>query len=211
MRDLPFFTTQSGVASLTLREIPYTQKAYVKFQSASDPDGLLLECKDFCRAVGAVHIYISGHPICERYPLHTAIWQMRCAKDVLADTDAALFPVTESTVHQWRGIYNEKACNIPNAAWMTEDDSRQMLCARDGYFVHRNGELLGIGRVDADSISWIASLKPGAGETVMCALAHAITGDTVTLEVASENRKAVAFYERLGFTRTKELSKWHCL
>ena len=30
MKNFPFFTTESGVAALTLREIPYQGKAYIK-------------------------------------------------------------------------------------------------------------------------------------------------------------------------------------
>ena len=53
MKDLPMFTTQNGVASLTLREIPYQQTAYIKLQATQQPKELLEECVGFCRAVGA--------------------------------------------------------------------------------------------------------------------------------------------------------------
>ena len=76
-------------------------------------------------------------------------------------------------------------------------------------FVHRNGELLGIGRACGEVIDWVASVKPGAGRDVVCALAHALTGDVVTLTVASENHKAVRLYEGLGFLKTKEISRWY--
>lgn len=211
MRDFPFFTTKNGIASLTLREIPYTKRAYIKIQSASDPAELLAECKSFCCAVGAEWIYISGDPICEGYPFHTVIWEMQCPKSVFEDTDASLFPVTEATADRWREIYNLKVIKIPNAAWMTTSDLRAMLDSRDGYFVHRKGTLLGIGRIEGNTILWIASEKQGEGKNVLSALTHAITADMVRLEVASENKKAVAFYENLGFIKTRELAKWYLL
>jgi histidinol-phosphate/aromatic aminotransferase/cobyric acid decarboxylase-like protein len=68
MKDLPMFTTQNGVASLTLREIPYQQTAYIKLQATRQPKELLEECVGFCRAVGAEKIYASGHEILENYP-----------------------------------------------------------------------------------------------------------------------------------------------
>ena len=50
MRDIPVFTTQYGVASLVLREIPYRQEAYISIQSSLQPEQLLEECIGFCRA-----------------------------------------------------------------------------------------------------------------------------------------------------------------
>jgi hypothetical protein len=78
-----------------------------------------------------------------------------------------------------------------------------------GYFVHRGEELLGIGKVSDSEIQWVASVKPGAGRDVVCALAHAGCRDALELTVASENQKALALYEGLGFIRTKEISRWY--
>ena len=36
-----------------------------------------------------------------------------------------------------------------------------------------------------------------------------LQGETMTLEVASTNEKAIALYERLGFVKTKELRRWY--
>ena len=37
MRDFPMFTTENGVGSLVLREIPYRGVAYVTIRDASAP------------------------------------------------------------------------------------------------------------------------------------------------------------------------------
>ena len=209
MKDLPMFTTENGVASLTLREIPHQGIAYVKLQASQEPLLLLEECVSFCRMVGAQNVYAAGHECLASYPLHTAIWKLRCLQESLGETDAALWPVQEDTVAQFRTIYNEKVARIPNAAWMTQSDEAQMLAAGEGYFVHRGETLLGIGRVRGDEIRFLASLQPGAGEDVVKALAHAVTTDAVTLEVASANEKALGLYQRLGFIKTDELSRWY--
>lgn len=206
MRDIPIFTTENGVASLVLSQIPYTSKAFIRIQDTANGSELLNECISFCISVGAESIYATGHPICENYPIYTSIFEMRTDRISIADTDAALFPVTEETLEKWRQIYNEKVKNIPAASWMTLQEAKKMT---DGYFVHQDGTLLGIGKASGDRIDWIASCKPGAGKDVVCALCHALTGDTVTLEVASANEKAMNLYEKLGFIRTKELLKWH--
>lgn len=208
MKDIPMFATEFGAASLVLKEIPYQQAAYITLQASQEPEKLLDECVGFCRACGAERIYAAGHEILETRPLYTAMWEMCCAIDSLPDSDAALFPVTEQTLDRWRQIYNDKVKKVPNGAWMTEKDGKEMLKTGDGYFVHRNGELLGLGRASGDRIDWVASVKPGAGKDVICALAHALWADTATLTVASENHKAVKLYESLGFIKVKELSRW---
>ena len=209
MKDIPVFTTQYGVASLVLKQIPYLQAAYVTVQDSLEPESLLQECKAFCCACGAEKVYACGHPYLEKYPVLTAMWQMQRDLPGMPDTDAALWPVQEKTLEQWRTIYNQKVSKLPNGAWMTEADGRTMLEKGDGYFVHRGDDLLGIGRACGDVIDWVASVMPGAGRDVVCALAHALTGDKVSLTVASANEKALALYEDLGFLRTAELSRWY--
>ena len=207
MKDFPMFTTEYGVASLILREIPYQQQAYIHIRDSLEPEKLLEECVSFCRMCGAETVFAKGHDYLERYPLYTALLEMRCDISVLPDTDAALFPVQEKTLDEFLRIYNKKIIRIPCGAWMTRKDGKEMLQKGTGYFVHRNGTLLGIGMVDGQEILWVASVEPGAGQDVVCALAHAATGDTLLLTVASTNEKAVRLYESLGFVKTKEISR----
>lgn len=209
MRDFPVFNTEFGVASLVLKEIPYQGTAYVILRDSMEPEKLLQECVDFCRVCGAEAVYATGHESLEKYPLYTAMWLMRCDWDSLPETDAALFPVQENTLGHWRDIYNNKVKRVPNGAWMTEKDGKKMLENGSSYFVHRGGELLGIGKVSGNEIEWVASVKGGGGKDVVCALAHAACGDALELTVASMNEKAVRLYESLGFVRTQEISRWY--
>ena len=209
MKDIPIFTTEFGVASLVLKEIPYQETAYIIIRDSLDPEKLLEECLGFCRACGAEKIYATGHPALENGLFLTAMWEMRRDVAGIPDTDAALWPVQSQTLAQWRDLYNQKVKFVPNGAWMTEADGKAMLQKGDGYFVHRGGELLGIGRASGEMIDWVASVKPGAGRGVVCALSHALTGDVAVLTVASGNNKAVRLYESLGFIRSKEISRWY--
>ena len=134
---------------------------------------------------------------------------MQRPKDGLPDSDAALFPVTEKTVEDWRGLYNDRMKAVPNASAMTREDGKQLLVKGGGYFVHKDGELLGIGIAREDKIEAVASAKPGAGETVLLALCSALFSETILLEVASENRRAIRLYERLGFLKTELLRTWY--
>lgn len=209
MKDLPVFSTQYGVASLTLREIAYQQKAYIKLQATQQPEELLAECVGFCRAVGAAEVFASGNDFLENYPLHTAIMQMQCAKASIPDTDAALWPLQAQHLPEFLSIYRDKVRYVPNGAWFTDSDGEKLAADGGGYFVHRSGTLLGIGIVEGNEIRFVASVMPGAGADVVCALTHAIAEETIILEVANANHKAVSLYERLGFVPVRELSRWY--
>lgn len=211
MKDLQLFTTEHGVASLILKEIPYQETAYIILRDSLEPMALAQECADFCRACGAEKIYAAGSDVLAEFPFYTAMWEMSCFRESIPDTDAALWPVQEKTLTRWQDLYNQKVRKVPNGAWMTNSDGEKMLASGDGYFVHRGDRLLGIGRASADRIDWVASVVPGAGADVVKALAHAATEDTISLTVASANQKAVKLYESLGFLRKGEISKWYQL
>ena len=211
MKDIPMFTTEYGIASLILGQIPYTGIAYIRLQATEQPEQLLQECVGFCRACGAETFYATGSSWLEQLPLHTAVVEMRCSAASLPQTDACLFPVLPETMEQWRGIYNEKMKAVPNAAYLSQRETKDLLEKSCGYFVHRGGQLLGIGKVDGGKLDAIASVVPGAGRDVVLALCSAITGDTVSLEVATANERAVRLYEKLGFVATAELSRWYCV
>lgn len=209
MKDIPVFDTEFGVASLFLREISYRKRAHIKIQSSLEPDKLLEECIAFCRMCGAEWIDAAGHDYLEKFPLITALYAMQIPRDAVQDTDACLFPVTEETVQRWLDIYNQRMANVPNAAYMDSRDGKELLKTGDGYFVHRNGELLGIGKAAGDFIDTVISVKPGAGETVVRALCTALQCEMVKLMVAGANERAVDLYERMGFVKTRELSRWY--
>ena len=209
MTDIPVFDTENGIASLFLREIPYRQRAHIKIQSSQDPEKLLEECIAFCRMCGAEWIDAAGHDYLEKYPLITSLYAMTCPKAALGETDACLFPVTEETVDQWVDICNHRMKDIPNCAWMDRAQGLEMLKEGDGYFVHKDGVLWGIGRASGEMIDTVISVVPGKGEAVLLALASLLDTDVVRLQVASENHRAIRLYERLGFIKVKELSRWY--
>lgn len=204
------FTTDTGVSTLMLKEVPYKAIAYVKVQDVQ-PGGLeahLAECVSFCRMCGAEHIHAAGHPELEQWPLHCAV---RIMSLNLPDWEpmAHLFPVTEETVGRWREIYNEKMGPVDNAATMTAQDEREIVSSRGAYFVHDSGTLLGIGWLRGSEVLALAAVRRGAGERVLKTLLTAADDDHVTLEVASTNTRAIALYERLGFVTVGERSRWY--
>ena len=73
MKDFPVFTTEHGVASLILKEIPYQGTAYVILRDSQEPEALAQECADFCRVCGGSRIYATGHDVLAAYPFYTAM------------------------------------------------------------------------------------------------------------------------------------------
>lgn len=211
MKDIGLFPTEYGVASLILREIPYRREAYIRVQSVLDGGltSLLKECAGFCRACGAKKILWTGVET-EDEPAMVVLKMQGLAR-VNGELVEQLFPVTEKTASRWRQIYNEKMRSVPQAMTLSFTDERELTEAGGAYFIHHDGELLGIGWLDGTHLLAIASCQPGAGERVVHTLMSLIEGRNMTLEVANRNQKAISLYERLGFVATGIISKWYLL
>ena len=209
MKDFPLFDTQYGVASLVLKEIPYKGIAYIILREVWEAEKLLSECVSFCRMCGAERIFAAGHEYLTQYPLDTTVVEMRGEARVDPSALKSLFPVTEATVARWRELYNEKMRTVDNAATMTAFDEKRILESGGAYFIHDNGELLGIGWLDQGELLALAAVKPGAGTAVMNTLMSLAEGTQLRLEVASTNERALRLYERLGFLKIREISRWY--
>ena len=208
MKDFPMFTTEYGVASLFLKEIPYKETAYIVIRSSEQPEELLKECVSFCRICGAEKVYASGHDYLEQYPLHSMIYEMKGEAWVDESKVEHLWPVTKETVGQWREICNERMYPLDNSATLEARDEKEILEKGDACFVHRDGELLGIGWIRDGELAELAAVVPGAGERVMHTLMSIMPGQVLKLSVVSTNLRAISLYERLGFIKTAEISRW---
>lgn len=209
MKDFPVFTTEYGVASLILREIPYRREAYICIQATQQPEELLAECISFCRICGAEKIYARGHEFLEQYPLHTIIYEMRGEAAVDEEKVENLWPVTDDTVGAWRQMMNERMAGVDNAGTLEKKGEQEILQSGGAYFVHRSGQLLGGGWLKEEELLLVAAVQPGAGERVMHSIMSLTPGVQLKLEVVSTNRRAIRLYEKLGFIKTKEVRRWY--
>ena len=213
MRDFPIFTTDYGVSSLVLKEIPYKKEAYILVRDVQVQgfEEHLKECVGFCTMAGAERIYAAGHDLLDTYPHYTTVLEM-CAKVDTNLTDIAqIFPVTEQTVKRWREIYNQRMKQVHNSSTLESRDEKRILESGGAYFVHEEGKLLGIGWIQENKLLAIASTLPGTGGKVLQTLMSICDGQTLCLEVASTNLRAVRLYEKHGFVAVKEVSRWYCV
>ena len=209
MKDIPMFTTEYGIASLSLQQIPYRAEAYVTVVQACNLSALLNECVAFCHMCGAERVFATGHPGLEKLPLHTQVIQMRGCLG--SGEIACLWPVTAENAGTWRRIYNEKMKAVDNALALSSQAERQLWEANGAYFIHNGEKLLGIGWLRETQLLAMAAAVPGAGETVLRTLLSLVGEETVTLEVASTNTRAVALYEKMGFIKTEIVRSWYCV
>ena len=212
MKDIPMFTTDSGVSSLILKEIPYKQLAFIHVQDVQSGQlkPHLEECISFCRMLGAEKILAKGHEELQSYPLHSVVVEMTLMHDQ-REPEANLWPVTQESVTKWREIYNEAMGKFDNHATLTFHDEKRIVQSGGAYFVHRDGAVLGIGWMDGQELLALVSVIPGMGETVARTLFTTVGSDKITLEVVSDNLRAVKLYERMGFVKTREVSRWYRL
>ena len=211
MRDFPIFTTEYGVSSLFLKEIPYKNEAYIRIRDVQQGyfGEHMRECVSFCRMAGAERIFAADDARLEEYPCYTAVYEMRGQAWVDREKQKNLFPVTEDTVSQWRKIHNDAMRGVDNSGTLETRDEKKILESGGGYFIHDDGVLLGIGWMEGNKLLAVAAVKQGAGEQVMHTLMSLIEGQTMTLEVASTNARAIRLYEKLGFLKIAEITRWY--
>lgn len=211
MKDIPLFTAQGGVGSVTLREIPYTGRAYILVHGASDADAFLHECADFCRAAGAREILAAGESVPEEYPVAVEIVTM--AHPGFSDRADAVkaVPVTPETLPDFIEIYNRRMAGVPNAAYWSKTEGEKMLTGKKAYYFYREDTLLGIGIASPGKIDAVASVCPGSGQALVLALAKELSMREVRLEVAADNAPAMRLYRRMGFAPTGEKTRWRVI
>ncbi len=207
MHDIPVFTTQYGVASLTLSQIPYRKEAYIRVQTEIDPERLIGECVEFCKIAGAEKVYATGSQSLSKHSLHCSVVTMIATYDQSAITDAVLTPVNEDTLEMWREMYNDRMYNVANASYLTLAQAKTLL--GKSYFVYKNNTLIGICAGQCGKIEVIASIVSGYGRDIVLALCQQMNADNVMCEVASTNTAAVRLYERLGFRFNDDGIHWY--
>ena len=215
MKDIPIFTGEHGVATLILREIPHQQRAYVMLRTVWRLQPFLSECRAFCRMAGAESVYVTGQEDLSGLPFVHAMERWTCRRADLPPLvePVDLTPLDDSNRETFRTLYNRLFAQIPNAATCTPQEVERIQREERAALAVVEGQIAGLaqwtdGRLEAIGV------EPefrGLGYRLALTVLHRMTTETVELQVSSANQRALALYQRLGFTKTETLSRWYDL
>ncbi len=216
MNNIPVFTAQGGTATLILREIPVSEKAYVILRTVLPgmEEALVNECASFCRMCGATQIFAAWEegdlsflsPAYEIYLLHVA-------KSALpVGNPAALVPMAPDNDAIYQRIYNRCFLGVSHA--LSYDRRQIARIYREGQqaflALDENSKPYGIGELHGDELAAIAVLPKyrGRGTDLAISLLRLCPGEDLHVTVASDNGAAMGLYEKLGFHLMGIESKW---
>lgn len=220
MNNIPVFMSQGGTATLILREIPYKQTAYVLLQTVI-PENLpqmVAECAAFCRECGAKQCALSSRDdaISLGPEPDYAIYQMQAEKAALPAfvSPFTLTPLAPDNEDLYISLYNRCFREVTNA--VTYDRSHIQRIYREqqqAFLALLDGVPCGMGELHGNELAAVGLLPEyrGQGRELALALLEKCPGPELTLTVASDNPRAMALYEKLGFRISGTESKWyHC-
>ena len=214
MRNIPMFTAANGMASLILREIPYSGRAYIMVRSVwnGQTDALLQECAQFCRAAGAKEIFASDGK--KDLPAEHAydILRLTAERDAMPvpEQPVELEPVSGKNGSTYLEIYNSCFRDVPGAASYDKKDLQRLMTQENGFLARKDGAYAGVVELDSDGIAGIAVLPRyrGLGYDLALTALQQVKAETLCLKVADTNHRAMALYRRLGFGNDTLVSRW---
>ncbi len=216
MNNIPVFTAQGGTATLILREIPISGKAYVLLRTVlpGQAENLVTECASFCRMCGAEQIFAAWEdrelpflsPAYDIYLLHVA-------KSALPEgRPVNLTPMTPENDAIYQRIYNRCFFRVSHAlsydrgqiARIYREDQKAFLA------LDADDKPYGIGELHGDELAAIAVLPKyrGMGTDLAVSLLQLCPGKDLSVTVASDNEAAMHLYEKLGFHLSGIESRW---
>lgn len=212
MKDIPVFTGAHGIATLVLKEIPWSGCGYVIVRSIwTNAEAFLQECLGFCRACGAAQVYASWG--CETLPAEHAYDMVQMEREKMGlplGTPVELEVLTRENAPEFLQVYDRSFRDVPNAASYGQKDIARLLGEDTAYLVRREGVCAAIAEISKEGLEAVAVLPEyrGLGYDVTLAVLPMIPSKTLRLKVASTNERAMALYARIGFVKTAVLSRW---
>ena len=216
MNNIPVFTGQGGTATLILREIPISGKAYVLLRTVlpGQAENLAAECASFCKMCGAEEIFASWEDGDLSFLPHAYdIYWLHVEKSALPEgKPVQLVPMTPENDAIYQRIYNRCFYHVSHAA--SYDRGQIARIYREGQkaflALDERERPYGIGELHGDELAAIAVLPKyrGRGMDLAISLLHLCPGEDLHITVASDNDAAMRLYEKLGFHLFGVESKW---
>lgn len=213
MKDIPMFTGQYGLASLILKEIAVSGRAYVLVRSVwnGQTHAFLQECRDFCRAVGAQTVYASYEnedlPAVHAYDMLT----METEKAKLPQgKPVKLEPLTPENGEVYLDIYNACFREVIGAASYGKQDLQRLYDKDCAFLAKVDGSYAAVAEISEEGMESIAVLPQyrGSGYDLSLTVLPMVPRKTIRLKVASTNERAISLYRRLGFAQTGVAGRW---
>lgn len=216
MKNIPVFTSPYGIATLILREIPWSGSAYVLVRSVwnGQAAALLEECRGFCRAVGAESVFAAYDA--EELPAEPAYDMIRMARPKAGLPEPGkleLAPLDRENSAAYLEIYNRCFITVPSAA-SYDQNSLEPLYGEDlAWLAKVNGQYAGVAEISKEGLEGIAVLPEyrGLGHDLALAVLQMVPSPVLRLKVASTNTRAIALYQRLGFIPECVEKRWFYL
>lgn len=217
MKNIPLFTSSYGLATLILREISWSGRAYVLVREIWNDAGaaLLDECRSFCRAAGAAEVFAAWAEGNQALPAVHAynMLEMSCAKAALPVGSLPLEPLCPENAEAYLEIYQQCFRDVPSAASydhkslepLYDEDLAWLVPVEGGY-----GAIAEISRAGLEGIAVLPEHR-GLGYPLAATVLQMVPNSTVHLKVASTNHRALMLYRRLGFTESGLARPWYQL
>ena len=213
MKDIPMFTGQHGLASLILKEIDVSGRAYVLVRSVwnGQTEAFLQECRGFCIAVGAQTVYASYdlEDLPAEHAYDMLIMEAEKAK-LPQGKPVELEPLTTENGEVYLDIYNVCFREVIGAASYGKQDLQRLYDKDCAFLAKVDGMYAAVAEISEEALEGIAVLPAykGLGYDLSLAVLPMVPRKTVRLKVASTNGQALGLYNRLGFVQTGVAGRW---
>lgn len=217
MNNIPVFTAQGGTATLILREIPMSEKAYILLRTVLPgmEEALVSECASFCRMCGANRVFAAwedGDLSC--FPHAYDIYALHVEKSALPEgKPVTLTPMTPDNDAIYQRIYNRCFLRVSHALSYDRGQIARIYREHQRAFLalDENGKPYGIGELHGDELAAIGVLPKyrGRGTDLAVSLLKLCPGEDLKVTVASDNAAAMHMYEKLGFHLSGVESRWY--
>lgn len=210
--DVLDIKSDTGNYEIVIGEIKVSNKAYIIIKNGNNDT--VLEAIDLIKKYNPKEIYITYR--CDivnkfdfAYSIYEYVYNYELTKSY---KEIKIIPVELSNRAELKDIINTAMKNVSGAKTLNNNDILDYVNKKNAYYFLYKKEYIGAAIYNDNFIDTFV-IKPiyqnkGLGSMCLSKLLYKI-GTTTTLLCASDNLKAIKFYEKNGFIKTKVYSNWY--